>query len=140
MHAEISFNYDDMLRPGVTTIDIMDDTKMTVSVLLRHQGERLYFFSVQGIDDASIMAEIRQAIDVLPSQLERYGWLKGTTDLLLYARCEQALYLGQFGFGWIEDRFFSNETLMKKGIPGSLGTPTMREFVCVAELDTSPSR
>jgi hypothetical protein len=135
MHAEITFKYDDMHRPGVITIDeLYGDNLMTISVLLRHEGDRLYWFTVQDTDSDKLMTKVRQAIDVLPSQLERYGWLKGTTGPVLTVRIQQALYTGMYGFGQVEDRFFHGLALKDVDTPLTWGTPIMKEFVCVAEL------
>lgn len=135
MHAEITFKYDDMHRPGVTSIDEMcGDNLMTISVLLRHEGDRLYWFMVQDTDSDQLMTKVRQAIDVLPSQLERYGWLKGTTGPVLTVRVQQALYTGMYGFGQVEDRFFHGLALKDVPTPRTWETPIMKEFVCVAEL------
>lgn len=131
MFAEISFSCDDSHGNHVTQKLVYD---YTIKVLLRHHGDRLYFFQVRGSDDDVVMDQVRRYIDDLPVlHLAKYGF-NVVQGARLAASVHRVIDLAQYGHGHVDDRLMRDTEYpaLKKQ---RLLLPFVAELTCVVSLD-----
>lgn len=132
MQAEISFNCDGLHG---SWDPIYDGAPYSIAVLLRHQGDRLYFFKVEGHNDDVIMDAVRRAIDDLPVQLSAYGFTQ-VTGAHLACSVHRVIDTCTLGFGSTDDRCMrdSEYPVLKASRVCLPRMPWVKDMTCVVEL------